>query len=31
MRKVGNVMLAEWLRKAGPEGKKVIDQYRAME
>jgi TRAP-type C4-dicarboxylate transport system substrate-binding protein len=31
MRKVGNVMLAEWLRKAGPDGKKVIDQYRAME
>ena len=31
MRKVGNVMLAEWLRKAGPEGKKVIDQYRTME
>jgi hypothetical protein len=31
MRKVGNVMLAEWLRKTGPEGRKVIDQYRAME
>jgi TRAP-type C4-dicarboxylate transport system substrate-binding protein len=31
MRKVGNVMLAEWLRKAGLDGKKVIDQYRAME
>jgi TRAP-type C4-dicarboxylate transport system substrate-binding protein len=29
MRKVGNVMLAEWLRKSGPDGKKVIDQYRA--
>jgi TRAP-type transport system periplasmic protein len=29
MRKVGNVMLADWLRKAGPEGKKIIDQYRA--
>jgi len=29
MRKVGNVMLADWLRKAGPEGKNIIDQYRA--
>jgi TRAP-type C4-dicarboxylate transport system substrate-binding protein len=31
LRKVGNVMLAEWLRKAGPDGKKIIDQYRAMQ
>jgi TRAP-type C4-dicarboxylate transport system substrate-binding protein len=31
MRKVGNVMLAEWLRKAGADGKKIIDQYRAMQ
>ena len=31
MRKVGNVMLAEWLRKAGPEGKKIIDQYRSLQ
>ena len=30
MRKVGNYMLAEWLRKAGDEGRKVIDAYRAM-
>src|SRR6266545_5557790 len=30
LRKVGNLMLAEWLRKAGPEGRKVIDAYRAM-
>jgi TRAP-type C4-dicarboxylate transport system substrate-binding protein len=30
LRKVGNVMLAEWLRKAGPEGRKVIDAYRAL-
>jgi TRAP-type C4-dicarboxylate transport system substrate-binding protein len=30
LRKVGNVMLAEWLRKAGPDGRKVIDAYRAM-
>ena len=28
LRKVGNVMLAEWQRKAGDEGKKVIDAYR---
>lgn len=31
MRKVGNVMLAEWLRKAGADGRKIIDQYRAMQ
>ena len=31
MRKVGNVMLAEWLRRAGADGKKVIDQYRALQ
>ncbi len=28
MRRVGNVMLAEWQRKAGDEGKKVIEAYR---
>jgi len=28
LRKVGNVMLADWLRKAGPDGKKIIDAYR---
>ena len=31
MRKVGNVMLAEWLRKAGADGKKIIDQYRVLQ
>ncbi|HVN34245.1 MAG TPA: TRAP transporter substrate-binding protein [Casimicrobiaceae bacterium] len=30
LRRVGNYMLAEWLRKAGDDGKKVIDAYRAM-
>ncbi|MCL4764573.1 MAG: TRAP transporter substrate-binding protein DctP, partial [Burkholderiales bacterium] len=30
LRKVGNLMLAEWLRKAGDEGRKVVDAYRAM-
>jgi TRAP-type C4-dicarboxylate transport system substrate-binding protein len=30
LRKVGNFMLAEWLKKSGSEGKKVIDAYRAM-
>jgi TRAP-type C4-dicarboxylate transport system substrate-binding protein len=30
LRKVGNVMLAEWLRKAGDDGRKVIDTYRGM-
>ena len=28
LRRVGNVMLAEWQRKAGDEGKKVIEVYR---
>lgn len=28
LRKVGNVMLAEWQRKAGDDGKKVIEAYR---
>jgi len=31
LRKVGNVMLADWLRKAGADGKKIIDQYRALQ
>jgi len=30
LRKVGNFMLAEWLRKAGDDGRKVIDAYRSM-
>jgi TRAP-type C4-dicarboxylate transport system substrate-binding protein len=30
LRKVGNYMLAEWLRKTGDGGRKVIDAYRAM-
>jgi TRAP-type C4-dicarboxylate transport system substrate-binding protein len=30
LRKVGNYMLAEWVRKAGPDGRKAIDAYRAM-
>ena len=30
LRKVGNFMLAEWQRKAGEDGKKVIDAYRGM-
>jgi hypothetical protein len=24
-------MLAEWLRKSGADGKKIIDQYRALQ
>ena len=31
LRKVGNYMLAEWQRKAGDDGKKVIDAYRAQQ
>ena len=30
LRKVGNYMLAEWLRRTGTDGRKVIDAYRAM-
>jgi len=30
LRRVGNYMLAEWQRKTGDEGKKVIDIYRGM-
>ena len=30
LRKVGNYMLAEWLRKTGDDGRKVIDAYRGM-
>jgi hypothetical protein len=29
LRKTGNYMLAEWLRKSGDDGRKVIDAYRA--
>jgi TRAP-type C4-dicarboxylate transport system substrate-binding protein len=30
LRKTGNYMLAEWLRKFGDDGRKVIDAYRAL-
>jgi TRAP-type C4-dicarboxylate transport system substrate-binding protein len=30
LRKVGNYMLAEWLRKSGNDGKAVVDQFRSM-
>ena len=30
LRKVGNLMLAEWLRKTGDAGRKVIDAYRSL-
>ena len=31
LRKVGNYMLAEWQRKAGDDGRKVIDAYRVQQ
>ena len=31
LRRVGNFMLAEWQRKTGDDGKKVIDSYRALQ
>ena len=30
MRKIGDTMLADWLKKAGDEGKSVVDAYRKM-
>jgi hypothetical protein len=27
MKKVGDTMLKEWLEKAGPEGKQVVDAF----
>ena len=30
LRKVGNYMLAEWLRKTGDDGRKVVDAYGGM-
>ncbi|HPW08236.1 MAG TPA: C4-dicarboxylate ABC transporter substrate-binding protein, partial [Burkholderiaceae bacterium] len=27
MKKVGDVMLTEWLEKAGPEGKALVDAF----
>jgi TRAP-type C4-dicarboxylate transport system substrate-binding protein len=30
MKKVGDQMLKEWLEKAGPEGKQIVDAYRKM-
>ena len=30
MKKVGDTMLGEWLKKAGPEGQSVIDAFRKM-
>jgi len=30
LRKIGDAMLEDWLRKAGPEGKAVVDSYRRM-
>jgi TRAP-type C4-dicarboxylate transport system substrate-binding protein len=31
LRRVGNYMLAEWQKRAGDEGRKVIDNYRSMQ
>jgi hypothetical protein len=28
MKKVGETLLKEWLDKAGPEGKQLVDAYR---
>jgi hypothetical protein len=30
MKKVGDVMLKEWLEKAGPEGQAIVDNYKKM-
>jgi TRAP-type C4-dicarboxylate transport system substrate-binding protein len=31
LRKVGNFMLAEWQKKVGSDGKKVVDNFRALQ
>ena len=31
LRRVGNVMLAEWLKKSGHEGKQIIAEYRSLQ
>ncbi|MEO8345526.1 MAG: TRAP transporter substrate-binding protein [Betaproteobacteria bacterium] len=31
LRRVGNYMLAEWQRKAGEEGRKVVETYRSLQ
>ena len=30
MKKVGDTMLKEWLDKAGPEGKAIVEAYQKM-
>ena len=30
LKKVGETMLGDWLKKAGPEGQAVVDAYRKM-
>ena len=30
LKKVGDVMLQDWLKKAGPEGQAIVDAYRKM-
>jgi hypothetical protein len=30
MRKVGDTLLADWLKKAGAEGKAIVDAFRKM-
>ena len=27
-KKIGDVMVADWLKKAGPEGQAIVDAYR---
>lgn len=29
LKKVGEIMVAEWIKKAGPDGQKVVDAYQA--
>ncbi|MDE2357870.1 MAG: TRAP transporter substrate-binding protein [Betaproteobacteria bacterium] len=31
LRRVGNVMLAEWLKRSGQDGKHIIEQYRSLQ
>ncbi len=31
LRRIGNVMLAEWLKKTGPEGRQILARYRSLQ
>ena len=30
LKKIGDTMLTDWLKKAGPDGQAIVDSYRKM-